>query len=322
MRPTHLILPKAKQKRAELAGRIGELETQNLEWQDKYEALQLLYDELELKCQELETSQEPGTPPAEVIISNKVAVGQSNWWQNKPFTSDRDEAIERAKTKFDEFDSDLNSSLEVPELLLLIKWLWTVYHPSGQPLNELEQKDAATKLKEWLAAREVTYMSWEEFVACMDYILVQIQSCRPNPTTDAVLFQKELDKLKSENARLRDDRGRDKKLMLDLQGLLRSAKQELKEYQVVKDKLKKCRTELSKVKEELDLSNSRCSELRQKLQHEDAANARHVTRIKELETTLSKRSTPTLHKSSSHRHCGGVSLEKLKVLLADSTGCA
>ena len=55
-------------------------------------------------------------------------------------TMEKELARKRAKKKWDSLDADGNGTLEGDELNGLAEWVWTSFHPGGEPITEREGK--------------------------------------------------------------------------------------------------------------------------------------------------------------------------------------
>merc|ERR1719305_970614 len=69
----------------------------------------------------------------------------------------------RAQKKFAQLDADGNGVLEGPELFGLSEWVWSSFHPGGQPMSEEEKQTFGAKLLGRLDENSDGMMSFDEF---------------------------------------------------------------------------------------------------------------------------------------------------------------
>merc|ERR1712010_426574 len=69
----------------------------------------------------------------------------------------------RAQKKFNELDADGNGVLEGPELFGLSEWVWSSFHPGGQPMSEEEKQAFGAKLLGRLDEDSDSVLSFDEF---------------------------------------------------------------------------------------------------------------------------------------------------------------
>lgn len=84
-------------------------------------------------------------------------------------------ALARAQRKFARFDSDGNGVLDGPELLRLVEWVWSSFHPGGEPLSEEQKKQQADKLLAQLDANGDGAMDFEEFAGWFEDTCASIE---------------------------------------------------------------------------------------------------------------------------------------------------
>ena len=72
-------------------------------------------------------------------------------------------ALQRARKKFNQLDVDGNGVLEGSELQALGDWVWSNFHPGGEPLSEEEKQEQGAKLLDRLDANADGCMSFDEF---------------------------------------------------------------------------------------------------------------------------------------------------------------
>lgn len=89
-----------------------------------------------------------------------------------------DPMLERAKKKFDQLDADGSGVLEGAELQALGEWVWSNFHPDGQPLSEAEKSEQGQKLLHRLDANTDGSMSFDEFGAWFNNTHAAIQRFR------------------------------------------------------------------------------------------------------------------------------------------------
>merc|ERR1740115_572628 len=74
-----------------------------------------------------------------------------------------DKMLGRAQKKFNQLDINGNELLEGEELIALSQWLWSSFHPGGEPLSDEQKAQESTKLLQRLDENRDGCMSFNEF---------------------------------------------------------------------------------------------------------------------------------------------------------------
>ena len=78
-------------------------------------------------------------------------------------TMEKELARKRAKKKWDSLDADGNGTLEGDELNGLAEWVWTSFHPGGEPITEREKAKLTRKLLKRIAVKHNGQMTFDDF---------------------------------------------------------------------------------------------------------------------------------------------------------------
>ena len=62
-------------------------------------------------------------------------------------------------------DLNANGVLEGPELVALAQWVWSSFHPGGEPMSAEQKQSESAKLLRRLDADEDGVMTFKEFAA-------------------------------------------------------------------------------------------------------------------------------------------------------------
>ena len=111
-------------------------------------------------------------------------------------------ALIRARKKFDKLDINQNGLLEGDELLELAEWVWSSFHPGGEPLSGEQQAAEVIKLMGRLDEDADGVMSFDEFGEWFEKTCASVEKFRRG------LAQRRTDNRSSaSSATARDSRG-------------------------------------------------------------------------------------------------------------------
>jgi len=100
---------------------------------------------------------------------------------NEPPTGDatsEQKMMARAQKKFNQLDLDENGALEGNELEALAEWVWSSFHPGGEPLDEKQTAIESAKLLRRLDANQDGSMTFPEFAHWFTSTSDKIQTYR------------------------------------------------------------------------------------------------------------------------------------------------
>ena len=70
--------------------------------------------------------------------------------------------VQKARRKFDEFDSDQRGFITTSKITVLLEWVWIVFHPGGQPLSDKQKAAQAARLWQMLDTNRDGHVSHKE----------------------------------------------------------------------------------------------------------------------------------------------------------------
>ena len=120
--------------------------------------------EEEHDCQECAELEKPfKTAYEEAIEAGCFRVRNAQGNEELKATPKTSLALFRAQKRFSELDVDKSGKLEKDELVVLAEWVWTQYHPEGEPISDKQKVEEGEKLLALLDQNGDGAMSFEEF---------------------------------------------------------------------------------------------------------------------------------------------------------------
>eukprot|EP00658_Telonema_sp_P-2_P004854 TRINITY_DN11814_c0_g1_i1.p1 TRINITY_DN11814_c0_g1~~TRINITY_DN11814_c0_g1_i1.p1 ORF type:complete len:315 (-),score=88.24 TRINITY_DN11814_c0_g1_i1:125-1024(-) len=109
-------------------------------------------------------------------------VGSEMCIRDSPKTAYKDppqtKALARARKKFEKLDVDGNGVLQGEELETLVHWLWSSFHPDGEPLSAEQQEAETSKLMGQLDSNGDAGLSFDEFGEWFNNTCASVERCR------------------------------------------------------------------------------------------------------------------------------------------------
>jgi len=107
-----------------------------------------------------EERKKKGLDPALTVTPEPITYSTSSQKQQAAAVAS---TTERAAKKFQELDKDGNGVLEGDELVPLAEWVWSSFHPDGEPISGAEKKAMVEKLMHRADENDDGQLSLEEF---------------------------------------------------------------------------------------------------------------------------------------------------------------